>query len=51
MEWVLQLVDELDDVIAVLRHGCLALRGDVHQGREAPTWPPVIPRPLGAPRS
>jgi hypothetical protein len=29
MEWVLQLVDEIDDAIGVLRHGWLGIRAQI----------------------
>jgi hypothetical protein len=29
MEWVLQVVDEFDDAIAALRHGCLGLNAEI----------------------
>jgi hypothetical protein len=29
MEWVLQVVDEIDDAIAVLRHGWLGAHGHI----------------------
>jgi hypothetical protein len=29
MEWVLQVVDEIDDAIGVLRHGSLGIRAQI----------------------
>jgi hypothetical protein len=29
MEWMLQVVDELDDALGVLRHGCLGLMAEI----------------------
>jgi hypothetical protein len=29
MEWMLQVIDELDDLFAVLRHGCLGLMAEI----------------------
>jgi hypothetical protein len=29
MEWMLQVVDEFDDIFGVLRHGCLGLMAEI----------------------
>lgn len=29
MEWVLQVVDEFDDAVGAIRHGCMGVKADV----------------------
>jgi hypothetical protein len=50
MEWVLQVVDEIDDAIAIVRHGCSGLNtrvGLLLRWRHVaiPTVPPCVPVP------